>query len=191
MKRSADWLWRWLGAISPGKDELQTGVQALRDARFAAHAGVFEHQHAPDRFLRGDQLARFGDVRPDVLVLPEVGLAARRRLIGNQRVQHFPERRGVLLVHAPVKVWRALLVVWGTLAMEIPSGDFTGFIPHHGLAQRRAERLAFRIGKRGFARLADCFRLLARIRGRRVLDQRVGDGEEVALCRAGASRRNP
>ena len=39
------------------QNELQAGVQALRDARLAAHAGILEHQHAPDRFLRGDQLA--------------------------------------------------------------------------------------------------------------------------------------
>src|SRR5690349_16476875 len=56
--------------------------------------------------------------------------------------------------------------------------------PHHRLAERGAERLAFRVGERRLARLADRLRLLGGARGGRVVDQRVGDGEEVAPAAA-------
>src|SRR5207237_5407237 len=79
---------------------------------------------------------------------------------------------------------RALLVVCGTLAMRFLLRRFYGLHPDHGLAEGGAERLAFRIGERGIARLADRGCLLARVGGRRVLDQRVGDGEKVRLAAA-------
>src|SRR4051812_35411307 len=59
---------------------------------------------------------------------------------------------------------------------------FYGLHPDDGLAERGAKRLALRIGECGVARLPDRLRLLAHICRRRVLDQRVGDGEEVALA---------
>src|SRR6185436_2744131 len=46
------------------QDELQAGVEALRHARLAAHARVLEDEHAPDRFLRGDELARLHEIGP-------------------------------------------------------------------------------------------------------------------------------
>src|SRR5436190_18198021 len=68
--------------------------------------------------------------------------------------------------------------------MRLPLRRFYGLHPDDGLAERAAERLALGIGERRVARLVDRFRLLARIGGRRVLDQRVGDGEKVALAAA-------
>src|SRR6185503_15737108 len=79
---------------------------------------------------------------------------------------------------------RAVLIFgWGTLAMGRLSRNrrFYGLHPDHGLAQRLTQRLAFGIGERRLARLADGRGLLAHVRGRRVLDQRVDDGEEIRL----------
>src|SRR5687768_15807121 len=56
--------------------------------------------------------------------------------------------------------------------------------PDHRLAEVGAERLAFRVGKRGLARLADRGRLLRRSGGGRVLDERVEDRQEVSLAAA-------
>jgi hypothetical protein len=53
-----------------GQDQLQPGVQALRDARFAAHAGVLEDQDAPHRLSRGDQRARLHEIGPRFAVAP-------------------------------------------------------------------------------------------------------------------------
>ena len=85
------------------QDELQPGVQALRDARLAAHPRVLEDQHAPHRLLGADQLASLHQVGPCVAVLPERRLARRHRLVRDEVVQHFPERRQVVPVHAAVK----------------------------------------------------------------------------------------
>ena len=45
-----------------GKDELQPGIEALRDARLAPHPRVLQDQHAADRLLGGDQLARLHEI---------------------------------------------------------------------------------------------------------------------------------
>src|SRR5688572_28357345 len=80
-----------------------------------------------------------------------------------------------------------LMLGCGTLAMGISGNEscihgFYGLQPYDGLSELLAQRLAFRIGERRLARLADRRRLLAQVRGRRVLHQRVEDGEEVALA---------
>ena len=77
---------------------------------------------------------------------------------------------------------------WGTLAMGNSSLKMGFYVradllePDDRLAERVAERLALGIGERRLARLADRGRLLARVGGGRVLDQRVEDGEEVSLA---------
>src|SRR5688572_28050064 len=60
--------------------------------------------------------------------------------------------------------------------------EYYGLHTDHGLVEVHAERLPLGVGQRGLARLADRRRLLARIRGRRVVHQRVDDGEEVAFA---------
>src|SRR5205807_656643 len=65
---------------------------------------VFKDQHAPDRLLGADQLARLHQVGPRLPVLPQRGPASRRRLVGNELVQHLPQRGKVVLVHAAVEV---------------------------------------------------------------------------------------
>ena len=54
-----------------GQNQLQAGVQALRDSRRAVQARVFEHDDAPLGFLGGDQPAGFHQKRPQLLVPPE------------------------------------------------------------------------------------------------------------------------
>jgi hypothetical protein len=59
---------------------------------------------------------------------------------------------------------------------------FYGFEPDHGLAERGAEGLAFRVRERGLPGLADRACLLPRIRGGRVLHERIEDGKEIGLA---------
>jgi len=73
MKRSADCEWRWLGAISPGRISCRPAYRLCVMQEFAAHAGVLEDQHAPDRLPGGDQLARLHQVGPRLPVLPQGG----------------------------------------------------------------------------------------------------------------------
>ena len=45
--------WRYLTR----QNNLQPGIQRLRDARLAPQSRVLKHQHAPHSFLSGDELA--------------------------------------------------------------------------------------------------------------------------------------
>src|SRR5258708_23841626 len=73
----------------------------------------------------------------------------------------------------------------GTLAMESPILRFgDGLHPDDGLAERRAERLALGVGERRVARLADRFRLLARIGGGGGLHQRRPPCPAISLAPA-------
>src|SRR5512147_673771 len=56
--------------------------------------------------------------------------------------------------------------------------------PGHRPPERAAERLAFWVGERRFARLADRLGLLERLRGRRVVHQRIEDREEIRAAAA-------
>src|SRR5688572_23683643 len=81
------------------------------------------------------------------------------------------------------------MLVFGTLAMGISGNEccirrFYGFEPDDGLAERLSERLSLRIGERRLACLADRRRLLAGVRRRRILHQRIEDGEEIGLAAA-------
>ena len=54
-----------------GQDELQPGVQTLRDSRRAVQAGIFEDEDAPLGFLGGDEPSGFHQQRPQFVVAPE------------------------------------------------------------------------------------------------------------------------
>ena len=82
-----------------GQDQLQAGVQALRDAGLAGQAGVLQDQHAAHGFLGADQRAGGHDVGAHVLVLPDGGHAARRGLARHQVVQRLP-------IAGPCASWR-------------------------------------------------------------------------------------
>ena len=62
------------------QDELQAGIERLRDARLAAQHRILQHQHAARRLLGGDDGAGFGDERLDVLEAPDRRRADRLRL---------------------------------------------------------------------------------------------------------------
>ena len=84
------------------QDELQAGVERLRDARLAAQQRILQHQHAARRLLGGDDGAGLGNVGPHVLVVPDRRRADRLRLFRNDVLQHHPERRHVELGDAVV-----------------------------------------------------------------------------------------
>jgi hypothetical protein len=77
------------------QDQLQSGVQAVRDAGASAQAGVFQHQHAALGLARRDELAAFLQPGPDRRPVPQVGLAGRVGQGRDQPVQHFPQGRAV------------------------------------------------------------------------------------------------
>jgi len=72
------------------QDDLQSGEQALGDARLARQPRVLQHHDAALGFLGRDQLARLHQVRPYLGVAPHGGHATRRRLVRDQPVQHAP-----------------------------------------------------------------------------------------------------
>ncbi len=53
-----------------GQDQLHAGEQRVGDARLAAHAGVFQHQHAALGFLGADHATGFQNEALDVGELP-------------------------------------------------------------------------------------------------------------------------
>ncbi|MCY1309916.1 hypothetical protein D9M70_600580 [compost metagenome] len=85
-----------------GQDQLQAGVQALRDAGLAGQAGVLQDEHAPHGFLGADERAGGHDVVAYVVVFPESGHAARRGFARHQVVQRLPEGSHVFLGDARV-----------------------------------------------------------------------------------------
>ena len=86
-----------------GQDELQAGVDRLRQARLAAQGGVLEHEDAPLGLLGGDEPPGLHDV------LAQGGVAEvhRRdrtlRLRRHERAQHLPQRRQAEPVDALVE----------------------------------------------------------------------------------------
>jgi hypothetical protein len=87
-----------------GQDQLQPGVQRVRDGRGTAQRRVLEDEDAPLRFRRRDQLARFHDVGADVAVFPQRGNAGRGGSRRDQRAEHFPQRREIVARDAIVEL---------------------------------------------------------------------------------------
>ena len=85
-------------------DELQPGIERLRDRRAARDRRVLQHQHAAHGLLGGDELGRFHQQRADLVVAPERGHAGRLRLARHQRMQRFPQRREMQRADALVVV---------------------------------------------------------------------------------------
>ena len=84
-------------------DELHAGIERGGDLRLPAQAGVLQHQHAPLGLLGGDQLARLQHGRADGIEAPQRRHAGALGLGRDQRAQHRPQRRHVLLVDAVVE----------------------------------------------------------------------------------------
>ena len=76
-----------------GQDQLQAGVERLREARLAAQRRVLENEDAPLGFLGGDQPAGFHDVLADRVVAEVDRRDRARRLLRHERAEHLPERR--------------------------------------------------------------------------------------------------
>ncbi|MNV79707.1 hypothetical protein D3C71_1732740 [compost metagenome] len=85
-----------------GQDQLQSCVQALRDAGLARQAGVLQDEDAAHGFFGGDERAGRHDVVAHVVVLPEGRYAARGGLAGHQIVQGLPQGGHVLFGDARV-----------------------------------------------------------------------------------------
>jgi putative membrane protein len=86
-----------------GQDQLQPGVQRLRDRRLAAQGRVLEDQDAPLGLFGADEAAGVHDVAADLVVAPEGGGDRALRCRRHQRPEHFPERRHVQAVDARVE----------------------------------------------------------------------------------------
>jgi len=74
------------------QDQLQAGVQALRDAGFARMPGfsrISTRRIASLAVISLPASIRYGRA---CFVLPQGGPASRRRLVGNELVQHLPQR---------------------------------------------------------------------------------------------------
>ena len=87
-----------------GKDQLQAGVERLRDRRLAAQLRVLQDQDAAHRLLRRDRLAGAHQEGADLVVLPEGRHAGRVGLRRHQRMQHFPQRGEVVRLHVAVQL---------------------------------------------------------------------------------------
>ena len=61
------------------QDELDAGIERMRDRGLVGQAGIFQHQHAALGFLGGDQLAGLEQQRPHVTEAPLRGLHRRHR----------------------------------------------------------------------------------------------------------------
>ena len=84
------------------QDHLDPGKQRVGGAGFAAQRRIFQDQHAALGLLGGDQTAGFHDQRFHVAEMPDRGLAARRRLVGHERVHDLPQRPHIVLGDAIV-----------------------------------------------------------------------------------------
>ncbi len=93
-------------------DQLQPGIDRLRDRGVAGQRRVLEHQHAAHGLLGGDQVGRLHQQRADLVVAPQRGHAGRLRLARHQRMQRFPQRREVQRADAVVVV-AALIRIGG------------------------------------------------------------------------------
>ena len=78
-------------------DELEPGIERLRDARLAAQRRVLQHQHPARRLLRADQRAGLVDERLHVLEMPDRRRADGLRLVRDDVLEHLPERGHVEL----------------------------------------------------------------------------------------------
>ena len=92
--------WRHLAR----QDQLQTGIERLRDARLSAQRGVLEDQHATHGLLGGDEPPCILKRRPHVGPRPVGRHAARCRFAWNKRVQDLPQWREPQRVDALVEV---------------------------------------------------------------------------------------
>ena len=77
--------------------QLQPRINALRDTRSAGEAWILEHQDTALGFARGDQLARFHQERPHLVVSPERGNSGRMRPCADDFAEHLPQGSGVQL----------------------------------------------------------------------------------------------
>ena len=81
-------------------DELQPGVQGVRDLRGALQPGVLEDQHPALGLFRADVLGRFEHRRPYLGIGPAVRHTDRRRDRRHQRFEPGPQRCHVLRMDA-------------------------------------------------------------------------------------------
>src|SRR5262245_46634584 len=84
-------------------DELDTRIKRRRDLGLAAQARVLQHQDAPFRLLRRNQLARLEHGRADGGKAPGRRHAGALGLRRDQRAHHGPQGRHVLFVDALVE----------------------------------------------------------------------------------------
>jgi hypothetical protein len=104
------------------EDHLDTGEQRVGGLGFAAHAGIFQDQHATLGFLGRDQRARFHHQALDVIVVPDHRRAARQWLLGDDVLHHLPQRRHVVLGDALViRLPHGLDIVLGARGLALGS----------------------------------------------------------------------
>ena len=89
--------------ILAGQNQLEACVQTLCDLGGAANAGILEDEHAPLRFLHGQEASRLHQQRSHIVVLPERGDDGRIRLRQHEAIEHFPQRRCVDPIEAVVE----------------------------------------------------------------------------------------
>ena len=78
-----------------GKYQLQTGVQAVRNAGAPTQPGILTNQDPPFRFLSRNEGACLLNPRPNGIPLPQIGQAGCLRLGRNERMQNFPKGRAI------------------------------------------------------------------------------------------------
>ena len=83
-------------------DELQAGIQRLRDAGLAAQRGIFQDEHAALSLGRAYQRAGLHHTVAHVGVLPQVRDRRRFGRVRHQRAQHFPQGRHAVDANALV-----------------------------------------------------------------------------------------
>ena len=121
------------------QDHLNAGEQRIGGAGLALQCRIFQDQDAALGLFGGDQTAGFHDQRFDVVEMPDHRLAARHRLLGDDRIHHLPQRRHVVLGDAVVIGLpdRLDIVFWVGLARLLCGSD------RHGVLQRLAKLRCF------------------------------------------------
>ena len=109
MKRSAAAVWRWAGAISPGRMICKPAEQAVSDPLLPGQTGILEHHHAPLGFLGRDDPARLHEIGPHLLVAPYRRHARGDRLLRDHSAELGPERRQMLGGGTAIEILAPLL----------------------------------------------------------------------------------
>src|SRR5262245_6318825 len=86
------------------KEQLETGIKAIRDLTRFGKARVLENHHTAFGLFGRDELAGFHDERLHIVVVPDNGDTAWLRLGGDERGENFPEWRKAFLRSALVEL---------------------------------------------------------------------------------------